>query len=592
VQYEWVLVHDEDVHFVRGELRIEDWLASLATVERKGFVDKPLTELGKSRVANEFHRATAEPCLVLAKDVNPFPGINAGTLYVKNTLKAKELLRRMWMWPLENPAMRVYMSEKWAFEQDVLNLGILTDPDFDDCVHVVPTAELYSTPEADPRQVGDFMFHNTGGLCGRPHLSPRPGMVAAKKSDCLDELYGVQLKHALTKAPDPTETACNARDVSVNPSNVPGDKETFGLRLTQHCLTPKHAAAQLPPIFLADPKTQEFPVANISNRVAKPQCLTFTCYARNERDKAREHYTMLMQAKHAGLRAAESAKRTDPPPMLFSGSGNPPRAHQQVQLSPPHGSKEAKRAAEHTAVMKGPVLPENVLRFEDLPSTDSHGKPLARHAFVTLITQGGCDQDSFGYTAGAFALIESLQRTGTKLRIVVAMTNAVEKSAELAAQFMAVGAEPVMLEIIDHHGSGLNRLVSARHRHRQHALAEGGGSATAAEYGGHRRLLERWKGMFSKLLLWAPWGALDKIVYLDTDHVVLHNIDHVVTMCAHSGICAVNDPTQNRMWDGNYVNAGMMVREHAGRTMVRAHRDIATTSPMIMHLGRVSAVAE
>jgi alpha-N-acetylglucosamine transferase len=242
--------------------------------------------------------------------------------------------------------------------------------------------------------------------------------------------------------------------------------------------------------------------------------------------------------------------------------------------------------------MKGPVLPENVLRFEDLPSTDSHGKPLARHAFVTLITQGGCDQDSFGYTAGAFALIESLQRTGTKLRIVVAMTNAVEKSAELAAQFMAVGAEPVMLEIIDHHGSGLNRLVSARHRHRQHAHAEGGGSATAAEYGGHRRLLERWKGMFSKLLLWAPWGALDKIVYLDTDHVVLHNIDHVVTMCAHSGICAVNDPTQNRMWDGNYVNAGMMVREHAGRTMVRAHRDTATPSPMIMHLGRVSAVAE
>jgi alpha-N-acetylglucosamine transferase len=211
---------------------------------------------------------------------------------------------------------------------------------------------------------------------------------------------------------------------------------------------------------------------------------------------------------------------------------------------------------------------------------------------VTLITQGGCDQDSFGYTAGAFALIESLQRTGTKLRIVVAMTNAVEKSAELAAQFMAVGAEPVMLEIIDHHGSGLNRLVSVRHRHRQHAHAEGGGSATAAEYGGHRRLLERWKGMFSKLLLWAPWGALDKIVYLDTDHVVLHNIDHVVTMCAHSGICAVNDPTQNRMWDGNYVNAGMMVREHAGRTMVRAHRDTATPSPMIMHLGRVSAVAE
>jgi len=552
-QYDWVLVHDEDVHFVRGDLKIEDWIAGLATAERKGFVDKPLKDLSKSRTSNEFHRATSEPCLVLAKDVKPFPGINAGTLFFKNNPKTKDLLRRMWMLPRGNPDLREYMSEKWAFEQDIINLGILPSPEFDDCVHVVPTEEIYSAPESEPRLVGNFMFHNTGGLCGRPHLSPRPGMVAAKKSDCLDELYGLQLKSALMQAPDAAETACNERNVTVNPSNVPNDTEAFGLRLTQHCFTPEHANAELPHIFLADPRTQVFPVSNVTNRVAKPQCLTSTCHARDERDKAREHYTLLMQAKHARRNVDSGAKLLDPTSTSASTHNPLPPARKRNQSL---RTLPAETPAGKLRAMQGPVMPENVLRFEDLPTLDSQGRPLARHAFVTLITQGGCDQDSFGYVAGAFALIESLQRTRTKLRIVVAMTNAVEGPAELASQFTAVGAEPVMLEIIDHRASGLDRLVNARHRHRQHSNT---GGATESVGEGHRRLLERWKGMFSKILLWAPWGALDKIVYLDTDHIVLHNIDHVVTMCAHSGICAVNDPTQNRMWDGNYVNAGMMV---------------------------------
>lgn len=552
-RYDWVLVHDEDVHFVRGETKIEDWIAGLATAERKGFFNKPLKDLSKSRASNEFHRATSEPCLVLAKDVKPFPGINAGTLFFKNTPKAKDILRSMWMLPLENTEYRKYISESWAFEQDIINLGILPNSDFDECVHVVPTEEIYSAPESEPRLVGNFMFHNTGGLCGRPHISPRPGMVAAKKSDCLDELYGMQLKSALMGAPDAAETACNERNVSVNPSNVANDSEVFGLRLTQHCFTPKHAGVEVPAKFLADPQTQEFPVLNATNRVAKPQCLTSTCYARDERDKAREHYNLLMQAKHARHHVVPISELVDPKSTSVSMKSNSPRTQKRNEVLRPLPADGPTRKIRAT---KKPVMPENVLRFEDLPSSDSQGKPLARHAFVTLITQGGCDQDSFGYVAGAFALIESLQRTHTMLRIVVAMTNAVEKPAVLASQFTAVGAEPVMLEIIDHHASGLERLVNSRHRHRQHSNAR---NSVEPEDGGHRRLLERWKGMFSKILLWAPWGALDKIVYLDTDHIVLHNIDHVVTMCAHSGICAVNDPTQNRMWDGNYVNAGMMV---------------------------------
>lgn len=66
--------------------------------------------------------------------------------------------------------------------------------------------------------------------------------------------------------------------------------------------------------------------------------------------------------------------------------------------------------------------------------------------------------------------------------------------------------------------------------------------------------------MFSKILLWENTKSFDKLIYLDTDHIVLHNIDNLLRLCS-DGICAVNDATQptEKIWDRHYFNAGMLV---------------------------------
>jgi lipopolysaccharide biosynthesis glycosyltransferase len=47
---------------------------------------------------------------------------------------------------------------------------------------------------------------------------------------------------------------------------------------------------------------------------------------------------------------------------------------------------------------------------------------------------------------------------------------------------------------------------------------------------------------------------------MDSDHIVLHNIDRIFGIC-NDAICAVNDPTQSvkKMWDKHYFNAGLML---------------------------------
>lgn len=66
--------------------------------------------------------------------------------------------------------------------------------------------------------------------------------------------------------------------------------------------------------------------------------------------------------------------------------------------------------------------------------------------------------------------------------------------------------------------------------------------------------------LFCHSLLWRQWGIFDKIIYLDSDHIVLHNIDRLFEIC-NDDLCAVNDPTQSvrKMWDQHYFNAGLML---------------------------------
>eukprot|EP00614_Pseudopedinella_elastica_P017686 CAMPEP_0172652164 /NCGR_PEP_ID=MMETSP1068-20121228/243180_1 /TAXON_ID=35684 /ORGANISM="Pseudopedinella elastica, Strain CCMP716" /LENGTH=397 /DNA_ID=CAMNT_0013466571 /DNA_START=470 /DNA_END=1663 /DNA_ORIENTATION=- len=181
-----------------------------------------------------------------------------------------------------------------------------------------------------------------------------------------------------------------------------------------------------------------------------------------------------------------------------------------------------------------------VNNFDELPTKSADGSPLGRNAFVTLITQGGCidDRGSFGYIAGSFALVESIQKTKTKLRIIVAMTSVVVNPRGIADYVEALGAEPAMLRDIEI--DALDALGEQR----------------------RRKLFNRnrWNGMFTKILLWEQGRNFDKFIYLDTDHMVLHNLDRLIELC-QDGVCAVNDSTNpvEKIWDRHYFNAGLMV---------------------------------
>ena len=174
-----------------------------------------------------------------------------------------------------------------------------------------------------------------------------------------------------------------------------------------------------------------------------------------------------------------------------------------------------------------------VPNFSELPAR-------GRDAFVTLITQGGCIDDGagrFGYIAGALALVESIRETGTKLRVLVAMTSAVVNPRGVADYVESVSGEPVMLQDIE------VETLEVLGERRRHLLNR-----------------NRWRGMFTKLLLWDQGRYFDKFIYIDTDHIVLHNLDRLIKLC-QDGVCAVNDSTNpsENIWDRHYFNAGLMV---------------------------------
>ena len=165
--------------------------------------------------------------------------------------------------------------------------------------------------------------------------------------------------------------------------------------------------------------------------------------------------------------------------------------------------------------------------------------------------------ETYPYLAGTAALVESLKQSKTKHRIVVAMTTSVQNPSRLSAYFGLLGAESCLVSNIDIPDLDAVSMHGLKQRHsiRRHYA----GAHNTLMHGGHNRDVGlvgrrrlgsgggRWSGMFSKLMLFAP-GALDKIVYLDVDHIVLKNIDRIIDLC-QDGLCGTNDPTQmNKLW--------------------------------------------
>lgn len=68
----------------------------------------------------------------------------------------------------------------------------------------------------------------------------------------------------------------------------------------------------------------------------------------------------------------------------------------------------------------------------------------------------------------------------------------------------------------------------------------------------------RWHGKYSVLLLWSRWDLFDVVLFMDADHLVLRNIDNLLTICGDA-VCAINDKSHYKTWDLEYFNSGVSV---------------------------------
>lgn len=198
--------------------------------------------------------------------------------------------------------------------------------------------------------------------------------------------------------------------------------------------------------------------------------------------------------------------------------------------------------------------------LRNLPRNDPTGRPYPRQAIITLVTQGGCldpekdfDHDRpsrYGYIAGAFVLLESLRAVNTTLRTIIVMTTDVNEHEEIAAEVVALGHEAALLPSVHDVGALAHGLSS---QHRPHHYDK-----TKRQTWNDRT--SRWYGKYTTIHLWARKDLFDTVIFMDSDHIVVRNIDHLVNTCA-SAVCAVNDPTQanGKDWDDQYFNSGMLV---------------------------------
>ena len=148
--------------------------------------------------------------MILSKDVQGgFKGCNAGVVFLRQSELTREMLTRWWAAP--SRAVRKDYAHGWFIDQGGFNDFVLLDPEFRDCIEVVPNSDLFGDP-------GTYTFHNTGlnsgPGCGGRILTPAEAFEAQRVSmdlnriECLDRLFGNALK-TLLEVPLAT-TACGA----------------------------------------------------------------------------------------------------------------------------------------------------------------------------------------------------------------------------------------------------------------------------------------------------------------------------------------------------------------------------------------------
>jgi hypothetical protein len=158
------------------------------------------------------------PCLVVAKEIAGWPGVNVGSRFFHNSPRTHALLHEWWSWPMRLPRHEAsgYLHA-FPGEQNALNDAILTNSSHLRCVHVTPNRDLYSAP-------GKYARHFTG--------------VGVNKEKMFFDHWPSDTVEALVRFPSWNDTACHAEQRQVRmPADAHGaDVVGVSVELTRHCL--------------------------------------------------------------------------------------------------------------------------------------------------------------------------------------------------------------------------------------------------------------------------------------------------------------------------------------------------------------------
>lgn len=141
-------------------------------------------------------------------------------------------------------------------------------------------------------------------------------------------------------------------------------------------------------------------------------------------------------------------------------------------------------------------------------------------AYITLLSNKA-------YLPGVQVLYRSLKATGAKYPLFCALSVSVDKETE---------------QILKKEGIFCVRLIK---------------TAVEAEVNPQGKRFSHWNYTFDKLLIWGL-TQFDKLVFLDSDMLIMRNLDHLFMCEAFSAIDAGHSFPGNESWKG-YLNSGLMV---------------------------------
>ena len=245
-RFSWVLAVDEDVAFNsrEGFAAFLEHARNLASEQRPPAHTSTVGGGGPSRChgrcqpagtndmsdsdcSSDYHVAEEPPCLMVAKEIDGWPGVNVGCRFFRNSRATHRLLDEWWAWPLRLPraAARPYLHG-FPGEQNALNDAILSNRSLRRCVHVSPNRDLYGPP-------GRFARHFTGVGADKEHM-----FFARWPSSAVEMLLAF---------PSWNATACDVDERRVSmPADEHGDS-TLSVRVlyTAHCLETRMVSAAM-----------------------------------------------------------------------------------------------------------------------------------------------------------------------------------------------------------------------------------------------------------------------------------------------------------------------------------------------------------